>query len=103
MHFIPISGQGGVNRQYYEYDGKEYYYVEPATNLNLWIGQVPSIYNPQDFMVVPLVPIPLVSHSLPIELRVGRVVRIQIRVKNMGAISVEDIKTPIYKLSNQGF
>jgi len=25
MHFIPISGQGGVNRQYYEYDGKEYY------------------------------------------------------------------------------
>lgn len=87
---VGIAGEGGLGRKFYEYNGEKYYYVE-ATKCELWIGQVPSIFNPDDFNVVPLDPVPIVAFNFD-EFRMGRVFRVSVPVNNTGSIPVHNIK-----------
>lgn len=65
------------------------------------LGQVPSIFDPNDFSVVPLDQIPLVAHTFD-EFRMGRVFRVTVSVDNVGAIAAYDIKVISTILSRQG-
>lgn len=96
---VGVSGEGGANRTFFEYDGKKYYYVE-VLKCDLRIGQIPSIFDAQDFSVVPLVPIPLVGHKFS-EFRNGRVFRVEVSVRNDGAITAENVKVLASILSKE--
>ncbi len=87
---VGVSGEGGTDRTFFEYEGRKYYYVE-VLKCDLRIGQIPSMFNAQDFSVVPLIPIPLVGHEFS-EFRNGRLFRVEVSVRNVGAIPAENVK-----------
>ena len=87
---VGIAGEGTSDLISYEYDDKKYFYVE-ATNIDLAIGHVLEMYNPEDFLVVPLDPLPAITYTID-DIRAGRVYRIRAYVKNIGSIPVEGIK-----------
>jgi len=87
---VGIAGEGTSDLISYEYDNKKYFYVE-ATNIDLAIGHVLEMYDPKDFFVVPIDPLPAITYTID-DLRAGRVYRIRAYVKNIGSIPVEGIK-----------
>jgi len=87
---VGIVGKGTSELISYEYNVSKYFYVE-ATNIDLAIGHMPDIYNPGDFLVVPLDPLPAITYSID-DLRAGCVYRIRAYVKNIGSIPIDGIK-----------
>jgi predicted transglutaminase-like cysteine proteinase len=88
---VGVAGEGSSDLMYYRYEGKNYTYVE-ATNSPLRIGELPDLYKPDDFVVVPLKPLPVITYDDIYYLRFGRVYRIKTYVKNIGSTTVDNIR-----------
>lgn len=87
---VGVAGKRSPELMYYRYEGKNYTYVE-ATDSPLRIGEIPNRYKPDDFIVVPLKPLPAISYDNIYYLRFGRVYRIKTYVKNIGSTTVDNI------------
>ena len=87
---VGVAGEGSPDLMYYRYEGKNYTYVE-ATDSPLRIGEIPNRYKPDDFIVIPLKPLPAISYDDIYYLRFGRVYRIKTYVKNIGSTTVDNI------------
>jgi len=61
-------------------------------NVDLAIGHIPNIYDPNDFFIVPLNPLPAITYTID-DFRAGRVYRIRAYIKNIGSTQVDNIKT----------
>jgi predicted transglutaminase-like cysteine proteinase len=87
---VGIAGEGTGDLISYEYDNKKYFYVE-ATNIDLAIGHVLDMYDPEDFFVMPIDPLPAITYTID-DFRAGRVYRIRAYVKNIGSMPIEGIE-----------
>ena len=86
---VGIQGETGIEGTYYQYAGRDYYYLE-TTGDGFAVGELPEELRSEKASIYPMVPVAILSHDYQAGLN-ENVVEVEVTVHNLGTARAERV------------
>jgi len=86
---VGILGGEGIYGTFWEYEGKQYFYIE-TTGTGWSIGELPPEYQDAKADVYGMIPTPILTHNWTAE-AVGTSIKMEVTVENLGTAIAHDV------------
>ena len=86
---VGIQGEPGLEGSYYQYAGRDYYYLE-TTGEGFAVGEFPEELRSEKASIYPMVPVAILSHDYQAALN-ENVVEVEVTVHNLGTARAERV------------
>ena len=86
---VGIQGETGIEGTYYQYAGRDYYYLE-TTGEGFAVGELPEELRSEKASIYPMVPVAILTHDYQAALN-ENVVEVEVTVHNLGTARAERV------------